>query len=407
MASSAMARPLIRNADARRFLLAAQGLCHPPGRKLAGGGLLELIDQLGYVQLDSINTVERAHHLILFARCQTYRRDHLAGPLEREASLFENWTHDAAVIPSRFYRYWMPRFDRERDGLRRRWRVHRRAGFEAQLDHVLHHVRDRGPVMARHFGGDEKKRADGWWDWHPAKTALEYLWRTGALAVARREGFQKVYDLAERVIPAHYRQAAPSTGELIDWACRGALDRLGFATPGELAQFWGTITAAEAAAWCRDNLGRAAIEVAVQSADGSAPKRAYARPDLPDLNADLPRPPGRLRVLSPFDPAIRDRIRTKRLFDFDYRIEVFVPAAKRQYGYYVFPLLERDQLVGRIDMKHDRQAGRLNVVGLWPEPGVSFAGRRHDRLEAELSRLHRLIGADRTVFRNGYRKSGG
>ncbi len=403
-----MARPLIRNADARRFLLAAQGLCRPPGRKLAGGGLLELIDRLGYVQVDSINTVERAHHLILFARRQTYRHDHLAGLLERDGSLFENWTHDAAVIPSRFYSYWKARFARERDGLRRRWRVHRRAGFEEQLDDVLRHVRDRGPVMARHFGGATKKAADGWWDWHPAKTALEYLWRTGALAVARREGFQKVYDLAERVIPARYhRQAAPSTGELIDWACRGALERLGFATPGELAQFWGGIAAAEAAAWCRDNLGRAAIEVLVEPADGGAPRRAYARPDLPDLLADLPRPPGRLRVLSPFDPLIRDRGRTKRLFAFDYRIEVFVPAAERQYGYYVFPLLEHDRFVGRIDMKHDRQAGRLNVVGLWSEARITFAGRRHDRLAAELTRLGHLIGADRTVFENGYLKSDG
>lgn len=402
-----MNRPMIPNGDARRFLLAAQGLCRPPGRALAGAGLLELIEQLGYVQVDSINTVARAHHLILFTRGQTYRHDHLTDLLERKARLFENWTHDAAIIPSRFYPYWLPRFARQRDRLLGRWRVHRRAGFEAQLDDMLRQVRDRGPVMARHFGGGEKKGADGWWDWHPSKTALEFLWRTGELAVARREGFQKVYDLAERVIPAHYRAAAPSTGELIDWACRGGLERLGFATPGELAQFWGTITTAEAAAWCRANLGRAAIEVVVEAADGSAPKRAYARPDLPDLVADLPRPPGRLRVLSPFDPVIRDRNRTRRLFDFDYRIEVFVPAAKRQYGYYVFPLLEHDRFVGRIDMKHDRASGRLNVVGLWPEPGVSFAGRRHDRLAAELTRLHRLIGADRTVFENGYLKPGG
>ena len=402
-----MTPPLIRNAEARRLFMAAQGLSRPPGGRLTRSGLHDLVEHLGFVQVDSINTVERAHHLILFARNRTYRRRQLTHLLEREAALFENWTHDAAIIPTRFYPYWMRRFARDCEALRARWRDWHSAGFEEKLDDVLAHVRDRGPVMARHLGDGAKKNAAGWWDWHPTKTALEYLWRTGELAVARREGFQKVYDLAERVIPAACRAAAAPADELIDWACNGALDRLGFATPGQLAAFWGGITPAEATAWCVRNLGEGIVEVLVEPAKGAKPRPAYARPDFRDRLADAPPPPGQLRVISPFDPLIRDRDRTERLFDYRYRIEVFVPEAQRQYGYYVFPLLQGDRFVGRIDMKHRRERDALGVTGLWLEPRLKLTRSREDRLAAELDRLARFIGAGRVVFENGFLRDGG
>jgi uncharacterized protein YcaQ len=401
-----MPPPLIANADARRAFLAAQGLARPVGGRLTRDGLYDLVEQLGFVQVDSINTVERAHHLILFSRNHTYRHGQLSHLVERKAALFENWTHDAAIIPTRFYPYWMCRFARERETLRERWRKWRRDGFEEALDQVLEHVRAEGPVMARHLGGDEQNKSvsnksGAWWDWHPSKTALEYLWRTGELAVARREGFQKVYDLAERVIPAHHREAAPTREALIDWACRGALERLVFATSGELAAFWGAITPAEAAAWCRKHLGEDLVEVAVETAKGGKPRPAYARPDVTERLAEIPAPPGGIRVLSPFDPLIRDRNRTERLFDFRYRIEVFVPEARREYGYYVFPLLERDRLIGRIDMRAKKD-GALSVTGLWLEPRLTLTRSREDKLAAELDRLASFTGADSVRFENGF-----
>ncbi len=395
-----MAPLVVSNAEARRLLLHLQGLSAPPRRKLTRDGLLDLVEHLGFVQVDSINTVERAHQMILFARNETYRPKLLTRLLEREARLFENWTHDAAIIPTRFYPYWTARFARERAGLRDRWRKWRDERYEAMLDEVLRHVRDDGPVMARQLGEEEKKNAGGWWDWHPSKTALEFLWRTGDLAVCRREGFQKVYDLAERVIPAEHRTAEPDQEAFVDWACRSAIERLGFATPGEIAGFWGGLSAEEAAQWCKASLGTALIEVEVEGTNGARPKRAVARADIEALLPDLPEPPGRLRVLSPFDPLIRDRNRTQRVFGFDYRIEVFVPAAKRKYGYYVFPLLEGERLVGRIDMKHDRATGVLGVKGLWLEPGVRRNRGRLAALEAELERLRRFTGAERVAFEN-------
>jgi len=403
---------VIPNAQARRLFLDAQGLARPPRRRLDHAGLLRLIDELGFVQVDSINTVERAHHMILVARNQTYRPAQLRRLLERDASLFENWTHDASVIPSRFYPYWQPRFDRERARLIERWRKWRRRGFEEVIASVREQVREQGPLMARQLADDAaaagRKRAkgsDGWWDWHPAKMALEYLWRTGELAVARREGFQKVYDLSERVIPAEHREHVPAHDDFVAWKCAQALDRLVVATPGELAAFWAGISPAEAKTWCAAE--RAAgnlVEVALAPADGGPARSACARPDVADRLKELPDPPDRLRVLSPFDPVLRDRKRAERLFGFDYRIEIYVPEARRKYGYYVFPLLEGARLIGRIDMKHHRDAGELRVTGLWLEPKVKLSRGRQGRLEAELERQRRFTGAERVVFADDWVK---
>jgi uncharacterized protein YcaQ len=390
---------LIPNRQARRLFLHLQGLSAPPNRKLDRHGLRDLIEALGFVQIDSINTVERAHHMILFARNQTYRKDHLARLLERDRALFENWTHDAAIIPTAFYPYWCGRFHRDAGRLRARWRAWRREGFEEILDEILDHVRREGQAMSRHLRRPRDASAGGWWDWHPSKTALEYLWRTGALAVCHRDGFQKVYDLTERVIPAAHRSEAPE--DYVDWFCRGALDRLGIATAGELAAFWDAVTTDEARAWCRDRLGDGLIEVEIEPADGSRPRTAFARADIVDQAAQAPEPPGRIRVLSPFDPLIRDRDRARRLFGFDYRIEVFVPEARRTYGYYVFPLLEGDRLIGRIDMKNNRSDGVLRVAGLWLEPGVRPTATRRRALDAELDRLRRFTGATRVAYDRG------
>ena len=185
--------------------------------------------------------------------------------------------------------------------------------------------------MARDLAEPGNRPAGGWWEWHAGKAALEYLWRGGQLAVARREGFQKVYDLPERVIPAAFRGPAPSHDAFVDWACRSALERLGFATPGELARFWGLLTPAEATGWALANLGAAALPARLEGA-GTGARQLLARPDLEELLADLPSPPARLRALNPFDPLLRDRDRLARLFGFDYRIEVFVPAPKRRFG---------------------------------------------------------------------------
>ncbi|WP_340117752.1 DNA glycosylase AlkZ-like family protein [Pelagibius sp. 7325] len=408
-APSVRARRIIDNRTARRMFLQRQGLAFPPHRKLDDAGLLALIEHLGFVQVDSIQTVERAHHMILFARNQTYRHKQLKRLHERDGVLFENWTHDASIIPSRFFPHWKLRFAREEARLRQRWRDWHGGKFEEELEGVLRHIADNGRVMARELGNDDAanpKTNGGWWDWHPSKTALEYLWRCGHLAIAARDGFQKVYDLTPRTLPPHHHDPVFDEPETIDWACREALERLGVATSGEIAAFWNLVTPEEAKAWCQARKGGALEEVFIENAEGGRPRAAFCFADA-DPCANAPEPPKRLRVLSPFDPLIRDRNRTERLFGFHYRIEVFVPAPKRQYGYYVFPLLEGDRLIGRIDMKHERSKGALAVKGLWLEPKVTLSPARQERLEAELERQRRFTGAEKVTFAKGWVKRTG
>lgn len=398
-----MSVPHLPNELARRLFLQRHALSGAtPSRGTAG--LSALIEQLGFVQLDSIATVERAHHMILFARRPSYRPEELDRLLGTARKLFEHWTHDATVIPMGFYPHWKLRFARDATGLRGPWQRWQRHDFLKRTSAVLAHVRDKGPVCSADLRGDAPRKAGGWWDWHPDKTALEYLWRSGDLAVTGRKGFQKYYDLAERVIPEALLAAEPDPADTVAWCCASALDRLGFATPGELAAFWATVTPAEARGWCHDEAraGRL-IEIAVEGADGST-RHAFARPDIMQAARDAPAPTGRLRVLSPFDPALRDRNRAERLFGFRYRIEVFTPAAKRVYGYYVFPLLEGDRMIGRIDMKAHRNDGALRVTALWPEAGVAWGKGRQARLEAELRRVARFAGCDRVEWLDGWRR---
>ncbi len=398
--------PRISNGTARRIFLDRHALAEAPVGSAKGLDLLNLIERIGFVQVDSINTVCRAHHKIIFARRQSYKQGNLTPLLERDHSLFEHWTHDASIIPTKFFPYWRLRFERDRERLRQNWQAGRRAGFEAKFDEILKHVSDHGPVTSGEVGAGEKRMSGGWWDWHPSKTALEYLWRTGALSVTRREGFRKVYDLTERVIPAANLRPQPTEEQTIDWACNSALDRLGFATSGEIAAFWDLVRPAEAKTWCERAVRSCdIIPVEIGTAEEGSYRLAYARPDLLELAEHAPYPTTRLRVLSPFDPALRDRKRTERLFGFHYRIEVFVPAPKRRYGYYVFPVLEGDRLIGRMDMKCHRGDGRLHVNGFWPEPGIRFGKGRLQRLEAELSRIAKFTGSTEVTWETGWLKA--
>jgi uncharacterized protein YcaQ len=395
-----MARPRLDLRAARRLFLHKHGLAAQPVGPGKGADLAAVIHDLGFVQLDSINTVARAHDLILFSRRPAYRPQHLKRLYEKDRELFEHWTHDAAVIPMAFYPHWRLRFERDAALLKSRWRNWRRDGFEERFSDVLDHIRRHGPVGSSDVGVDEKKSSGGWWDWHPSKTALEYLWRSGALTVIGRKGFQKQYDLTERVIDETLlkAEARPEPEETIAWKCGAALDRLGFATSGELSAFWDTVSPAEARRWCaQESDSGEIIEVEIACADGGW-RKSFARADVLEQVTRVPEPPGRVRVLSPFDPALRDRKRAERLFDFHYRIEIFVPEAKRQFGYYVFPLLERDRVIGRIDMKAHRESDELRVRKLWPERGTRWSVARTQRLEAELERITRLAGVKHVRF---------
>ena len=386
----------ISNMDARRLFISKQGLCRDPGRMLGKDGLAEAITNLGYVQVDSIQIVERAHHHILFSRSQTYRKRHLAALLEKDRLLFENWTHDASIIPSAFFPYWRHRFEKQKARLRERWKGHfNNEGFDRDIDAVREHVAVNGPAMARDFEGD--KPNTGWWDWHPAKAALEYLWQTGELAITRREGFQKVYDLSERVIPAEHWTKRVDHDDFVDWACRDALKRLGMASRGEIASFWALLSPADVEEWISAHKSEL-IPVKAETMAGGRPAPSFILAEHEGVLDSIPEPPGRVRILSPFDPLLRNRNRTERLFGFFYRIEIFVPEAKRRYGYYIFPVMRGDRVVGRIDMKANRDEDRLAVRAFWKERGVRASAALRNDIESELERMRRFSGVSQVSF---------
>jgi uncharacterized protein YcaQ len=402
MAQTAPSRPVITNAAARRLFLHRHGLGTPTTGTAKGADLLGVIRRLGFVQVDSINMVERAHHMIIHARRHNYRPENMRPLLERDRSLFEHWTHDAAIIPTEFYPHWQLHFVRDAVTIAKRWKNWRRDGFEDQFETVLTQIRDHGPVGTGDVGTDEKRGSGGWWDWHPSKTALEYLWRTGQLSVTRRVSFRKIYDLTDRVFSPETLSQRPDAHQTIDWACANAIDRLGFATSGEIAAFWDKITPAEARDWCVRELASGTLcEVDVQSsaAPRSTPdlRRSFMRPETLDAPV-LPPAPDIVRILSPFDPMLRDRKRAERLFGFHYRIEVFVPAKDRKYGYYVFPVLQGERLIGRIDMKCNRADQCLNVTAFWPEAGVKMGKTRRDQLHSALERTAKFAGANQVSY---------
>lgn len=394
-------RHLIPNPVARRLFLDRHALSEAPAGPASGQALHDLIERIGFVQVDSINTVARAHDMILWSRRQSYRPPALKRLLERDRTMWEHWTHDASILPTRLHGVWQHRFQRDEQRLEANWKRWFRDGYQAQFDIILNRIAKDGPLGTADVGEGEVRGRGGWWDWHPSKTALEWLWRTGRLAITRRDGFAKIYDLTERVIPEALRAPVPEDA-VTDWACRSALRHLGFATSGEIAAYWKAVSPDAARDWCRNALARGEIiEAEVEGAQGQR-RKVFVFPDLPEV--DCPDPTPRLRILSPFDPALRDRDRAEFLFGFFYRIEVFVPEPKRVYGYCVFPVLEGDRLVGRIDVKAFRDVGALRVKAFWPEAGMKLTRARRGKLEAELDRLAAFAGCERVEFLDGWER---
>lgn len=373
----------IGNRDARRLWLDAQGLGSPP---VGAPDILPIVRRLGFVQLDTIRVVSRAHHHIIWSRNQQYREPMLNRLLAEERGVFEHFTHDASVLPTEFYPMWQRQFRRMREKLGRSGYYRNLPDAPARAA-IKQRIADEGPLSTDAF--DSKLTGERkMWTRPPHKIALDYMWYTGELATSHRENFRKFYDLTERVIPDDLRDHAHEDDSQIEWLCRGALHRLGFGTPGDIQRFWDAMSAAEVKTWLAEAAATLS-PVEVQAADGSW-SAALAPADIEARLAAAVAPTSRLRILNPFDPVIRDRTRLKRLFGFDYRVEMFVPAAKRVWGYYVYPLLEGDRFVGRIEVKGDRAKGVLNVLAFWPEPGVQWPASRWKKLDAELARFARL-----------------
>lgn len=342
-----MSRPTLTVEQARRLALAAGAGFHRATRR-GPEAVAEIVDRIGYVQIDTISVVERAHHHILATRIPRYQTEWL-----ERAPVFEYWAHAAAYLPWRDFRYTLPRKERIKANGHDWFRADK-----VEAKRVLARIRSEGPLMARHF--ETSRRPAGWWDWKPAKRALEYLFMAGDLMVVR-QGFQKVFDLTERVLPPGTDTRIPTPHEQAAWYVDRALDAWGLAARDEMAYLRKEHVAhIDAVLRQREEEG-SLIRVTVE---GVAKTAYWVRPaelDRIDTDKTAERT---LRILSPFDPFLIHRKRMRRLFGFDFAIECYLPAAKRTFGYFALPLLQGNGFVGLLDAKADRSAGRLIVQNL-------------------------------------------
>ena len=379
----------ISNRDARRLWLNAQGLANP-----APGDLIDTVKRVGFVQLDTVRVVARAHHHILWTRDNRYREPMLRKLLADDRSVFEHFTHDASVIPMEFYPFWRRQFGRM-DARVKKSNWGKIMPGPRERKKILMRIEREGPLSSRDFVSKTDKLKDGWIR-PPHKFALDYMWYSGVLATAHRKNFVKFYDLRERVIPEGTHRDVREDAVQIDWLCNAALERLAFASAGELQRFWEATDLAEVKDWIAQQ-GKQLIPVKIGATNGGHID-ALAFSDIEERLAGAQPVTSRLRIINPFDPIVRDRTRLKRLFGFDYRIEIFTPAAKRAYGYYVYPIIEGDRFIGRIEIRSNRKTATLTIENLWPEAGVRQSKIRMKKLDAELSRLGRFVGARTIVW---------
>jgi uncharacterized protein YcaQ len=374
----------------RRHVVAHQGFA----TRLRRGGADEVeaaIRRLSCVQLDSISTVERSHRIVLTSRVGNYPRGTVSALLGR-GRIFEYWAHEACLLP-------VEDFPLLRWRMRGRghWDSHDRALREhpevAEL--VLAEIRARGPLGSRDFEGEG---GGGMWNWKPAKRVLDSLWDRGDLSIAGRQGFQRLYDLTERVIPQAVLDApVPSDGDALRGLVlravrgRGALTESGIAehyrVPGRRAAVRPYVDALVA----EGELQRLAVD------DGGPPVLVPAGVPLGESIS-----PG-ATLLSPFDNLLWDRPFAERLFGFRHVMEIYKPPSQRVYGYYVLPLLRGDRIVGRADLKSDRKTGELRMLAFHREPGVRDTKALREALRGSLERLARAAGLERVVSRGSPR----
>ena len=348
---------------ARRIALAAQGFADPrPTGPVGTRQLRRMADGLAVLQIDSVNVLSRAHYLPAFSRLGPYPREALDDLAGRRRELFEYWAHEASLLPVRLHpqlrwrmaaaeeHAWgsMVRIQRERPGY---------------VGEVLQRVREAGPLKASDLAEPRPDRPGSMWNWHAGKTALEWLFYTGVVTTrGRTAGFERVYDLTERVLPAAVLQApTPEPADAVRELVRTASRALGVATERDLRDYFRL----------RPPAARAAIAGLVDAGELLPVEVAgWGAPAWLDPEARRPRWVRARALVSPFDSLVWERPRVERLFGFRYRLEIYTPAAQRVHGYYVLPFLLGDRLVARVDLKADRQAGLLRVQAAFAEDGV-------------------------------------
>lgn len=375
-----MARSQLSAAQARRVALGAQGFADPrPTGRIDRRHLRKVLDRIGLIQIDAVNVLVRSQELPLFSRLGAHPRS-LIWDATADGELFEYWVHEACHVPVE--QYPLHRWAMEAHP---RWKNFRKWADEHStfVGQVFERVRDEGPLVASDLEMRDRPK-EAWWDWDEGKRALEYLFRSGQVTATRRESdFGRLYHAAEQVIPERLMTApAPDESTAKKELLVMAAQYHGVGTAADLADYHRLTHTRPLFAELVDE-GRL-LEVDVEGWG----KPAFMHPD-----AKIPRRIPTRALLSPFDPVVWYRDRAERLFGFRYRIEIYVPKPKRQYGYYVLPFMLGDELVARVDLKADRAERTLLVQAAWGEPGIDEADVARE-LADELTTMARWLGLE-------------
>ena len=383
---------------AKNLMLAAQGLLQPPPRPASKADVLATIRQIGILQIDTISVVARSPYLVLWSRLGDYRPAWL-DELLAEGALFEYWAHAACFIPIEDFPFFRGRMlkTRTEDYSTHYWSPLEHADL---VRSILERIRREGPLRSSDFESDHGPKSGppqgGWWNWKDEKRALEHLFNTGELMIARREKFQRVYDLQERLLPNWDDRQACAEEEVRRALVLKTVRAQGISRPGWVHHYY--YLAKTGLAELLKGLARegALLEVPVEG----WPEPAYVHPDhqvLLDQAAAGALEPTLTSLLSPFDPLVQDRTRLRQVFDFDFTIECYLPQAKRRYGYYALPILHRGAFAGRLAAKAHRAKGVFEVKGVWLEPGFELKGALAEDLGAALQRCAAWHGTPEVI----------
>jgi uncharacterized protein YcaQ len=389
-----MSVPQLSITAARHLHLAAQGLLRKPSRRAKPDDILSTIRRMSLLQIDTINIVARSPYLVLFSRLGAFEPRWLDDAL-RNGELMEYWAHEACFLPREDFalvRHRMLAPDKMGWKYRQAWMQE----HAAEIEQLIAHIEEHGPVRSADFE-HPRKGTSGWWEWKPHKRHLEGLFTAGKVMVIERRNFQRVYDLTQRVMPQwddvrDLLSQEQAEAIMLEKSARS----LGLFRAQWLADYYRLRRPALAQALAQMQEAQTILPVNVEGL-GPAWLHASLLPLLEQAQADK-LTATHSAVLSPFDPVVWDRKRAEQLFGFSYRLECYTPAPKRQYGYFVLPLLHRGQLVGRMDAKMHRKTGVLEVIALFLEEGVSPSLQLEKGLQRAITDFARWQGAQRITF---------
>ncbi|MCC6865941.1 MAG: YcaQ family DNA glycosylase [Ignavibacteria bacterium] len=375
---------IISISDAQKILINSQLL----GKRISGNtknDLYKIIEHLGYIQIDTISIVERAHKHVLWSRMPAFKNEMLDELIDKDKKVFEFWDHAASYMSIKNYRFTLPR---------KLMYAKKYADWEKKniklLKFIMNRITSEGALQSRDF--EDSKKRGLWWDWKPLKEGLEFLLHSGRLALKARKGFQKVYDLPERVLPKNFINTIPTNEELSEHIIMKSLTAAGISSEKEL-----TYLRHHNKAVTKLTLNRLLDEnkISKLTIHGVNETYYYSVKNLALLHSDIPQ---EVRILSPFDNLVIQRKRLNKLFEFDYKVECYVTQPKRKYGYFCLPVLYGNKFAGRIDAKADRANNTFNIINEYWETGHKYTNKFKTEYKKSLFDLAVFSGCKKIKF---------